>query len=472
MRHAMKQIWLLYGPDAFISDVQDFMLSRPVGLQIKDSWGASSTDRIIDFALNSNEDKGILLCHCASALLLNPSLTLMRLASHKQFAEAVENARRAQSSDSSLLQHFDAVLEHAKHKQQKNFTASPAILSNQTPKVCLFGRHSNRTPLSYEPIQRIIGSRLKFVENPSHADVIVSGFNIDFRDGIDELIPLLKGAHKPKLAVISEEPLWDVTWSGPFRGKDGKITAKEMEIEYTFLGHETSDIFDFEKIPYFLLTSNSYLVRYANMLSRFVKISAKEMCERWSKSSISAAFFMEKRKGDAYSKSFNDRGIKALSAYRTSVAEHMQPAKGVVCVGRGWSSDVRRQTLPDWHLDKLAYLDGRTRILSAFENVHQRNYITEKIFDAFAVGSVPVYWADPQHRIFDMILGESFINTYKLDPADAALKLGSFITDMNFADQWRESALKLGSLFSCVDAIHAERERVANSSIREIIKII
>ena len=472
MRHAMRQLWLLYGPQTFVTDVQEFMLSQA---QYGDSPSNTnsferSVEHLINVALSSKSAES-LLRHCASSLLLEPARFLHRLETDIQLSKALENARIVQSKDSALLRHFNAVLGNAKRKSKTLSPISPVIIRNIVPKVCLFGRHGNRTPLSYQPIQRLIGSGLEFVENPNQADVLISGFNIDFKDNIDTLLPLLNGKNKPKLAVISEEPLWDITWSGPFRGKGGQITAKGMDIEYTFLGHETSDIFDFDRIPYFVLTSDSYSVRYASMIARFSKLSPQEMCNRWLKASIPAAFFMEKRKGDAYSKRFADRDVEALSAYRTSVAEYSK-SKGVICVGRGWSDDARRQSLPDWHLDKLAHLDGRTRMLSAFENVHQKNYITEKFFDAFAVGAVPVYWASPGHRISDLVSNSSFLNTYQLNPEDSAKKMLNFMPDENFAEAWLHSAARLVDLFNDVSLINSERRRIAKSTLQSVINLI
>lgn len=471
MRHAMRQLWLLYGPQSFVTDVQEFILSHTdgIGSRLTKSVSGYSTGTLIEEALNLNLGAE-LLRHCASALLLDPLELLERLEKDARLAMAIESARTAQSRDSALVQHFDAVLDHAKRKSQKSSPSAPAVVRNAAPKICLFGRHGNRTPLSYEPIRRVIGSRLEFVENPIQADLIVSGFNIDFRDNIDTLLPALKRTHKPKLAVISEEPLWDITWSGPFRGKTGQIFAKETEINYTFLGHETSDIFEFKRLPYFILTSNSYPVRYANMISRFAKLSPKEMCDRWAKASIPAAFFMEKRMGEAYSAVFPDRDVAALSAYRTNVAECTE-APGVVRIGKGWNDDSRRQNLPDWHLDKLARLDGQARIISAFENVHQRNYITEKIFDAFAAGAVPLYWASPKHRIFELISDQSFLNTYTLSPQESARKITSFTPDRAFAEAWLFSAARIVEIFSDVAGVQEERRRVAQSTLQSVIAI-
>lgn len=51
---------------------------------------------------------------------------------------------------------------------------------------------------------------------------------------------------------------------------------------------------------------------------------------------------------------------------------------------------------------------GRYTFAICFENMTLRGWITEKIFDCFAAGCVPVYWGDPQ--VADRIPRESFID--------------------------------------------------------------
>ena len=468
MRRAMRQLWLLYGPQSFVTDVQELMLSHAeVPLNNIDTHDKGEpTWSVIDAALNAKNGES-LLRHCASALLLDPVGALERIETDTRVMKGLDKARKDHPPGSDLLRHYDAVLTLARRKVQRSSPVAPSVIRNSVPKICLFGRHANRTPLSYEPIRRLIGRRLKFVESPMQADILISGFNIDLRDNIEALLPALRRPNKPKFAILSEEPLWDITWSGPFTGRDARISSKGSEIAYTFLGHETSDIYEFDRIPYFLLTSDSFAVRYANLIARFSHMTPKAMLERWQRAIVPAAFFLEKRRGEAYSRSFPERDVFGLSTYRTEVAENAESA-GVLRVGKGWRSDSRRQDLPDWHLDKLTQIDGRTLVLSAFENVHQRRYITEKVFDAFAVGAVPAYWAGPHHRIFEFVCKASMLNCHDLTPKEAANKITRFVPDAGFAEAWLDVAAKLAALFADATAIQAERHRVADALLRNI----
>lgn len=472
MRHAMRQLWLLYGPDSFVTDIQVFMLSHTeIPIQSSDVK-VMKVNKSIDFSvinrdLNAKDGK-LLLRNLASALLLNPGATLQRIESDYQLSEGLHKARAAETFESDLVNHYDAVAALARRKVNPINKSLVATAGSSVPRVCLYGRHSNRTPLSYEPIRRMIGSQISFVDSPFEADLVVTGFNKDISDNFDLLSSALGKSTKTKMVVLSEEPLWDITWSGDLTGREARVSGHGLEIPYTFLGHETSDIFEFDRIPYFVLTSDHFAVRYANLISRFSGLKPEEMLQRWRKAEVSAAFFMEKRASEAFSCDFPDRDVFGLSAYRTEVAENITKT-GVLRVGKGWGTDSRRQDLPDWHLDKLARIDGRTRVLSAFENVHQRLYITEKIFDAFAVGAIPAYWASPRHRVFELVPEASMLNCFGITPKEAANKIDSFEPDLEFADAWLDTAAKLASLFRNFSIVQTERQRIADATLQEIL---
>ena len=49
----------------------------------------------------------------------------------------------------------------------------------------------------------------------------------------------------------------------------------------------------------------------------------------------------------------------------------------------------------DWQAAKTAYL-RRFKFTIAFENSRRPGYVSEKLFDAFAADTVPIYWGDPE----------------------------------------------------------------------------
>ena len=477
MRHVCRQIWLVYGPEAFVSDIHEFMLSctgEPPGQNVPmekiEALETKNPDWNIIDSLRLSRDWHNLLLQCSSALLLYPNATLERIDNDSQFSQDLAEACKEQPKGSDLLRHFESIGKFTRRKTNATSFSQQKVSCNSAPKICLFGKHANRTPLSYEPIRQLIGQRLDFVESTAQADVIVSGFAIDFRDNIEALSPALDGPRKTKLAIVSEEPLWDITWSPPFTGKVAQIAVKDANLSYAFYSHETSSLFEFEKIPYFVLTDNAYSMRYANSMSRFACMKPKDMLVHWERAPISAAFFLEKRSDKKYSVSFPERDVAGLSAYRTEVAESIK-MPGVLVAGNGWCTEVRRQALPDWHLDKLARTDRRTMVLSCFENVHQNLYITEKIFDAFSVGAIPVYYAGSKHRVFEFVPAEAMLNCYGLSPQQASCKIENFKPDFEFAEAWLDTASKLSTLFGDIQAIQAERRRVAEAAVQAMLEL-
>lgn len=459
MRQAMRQLWLLYGPQSFVTDVQEFMQSCT---GMTSSTSALSLDGLAEAAQRG--DGAALLRRTSACLLLDPVGTLAFIDGNDRTGQALQRAKSNKSINTSLRTHYTAVLAHARNATPP---ASPMVQRGAVPALCFLGRHAHRTPLSYQPIRRLLSDAWHEVADPSKADVIITGFNIDLRENADTLAPLMQRLRPPRLLVLSEEPLWDITWSGPFTGRHAQVKLKSVSADYVFAGHETSDAFAFERIPYFVLTSDSYAARYANLMGRFADVTADQMLTRWREAAVPAAYYMEKREGEAYAKAFLDRDVVGLSGYRTEVAKYCM-APGTVRVGKGWSSEARRQDLPDWHMDKLARLDGRTRLLSAFENVHQRHYISEKIFDAFAVGALPAYWASPDHRVHELVEPGAMVNCHELSAQDAAARIAAFEPDIEVAKAWLSTCVRLAGLFGDLGALAAERRRVAQAALAEV----
>lgn len=461
-RHALRQLWLLYGPKNFVADVHEHLL----GMASARGWCPGKTQSNIAL---TEEDHRYALLKYASGLLTEPTKTLEGLAVDPGCGAKVASAREALDAGSELVTHFDAVLAHAERKTR---VKAPAMNRGARPRVCLFGQHSNRTPISYPSIRRMIEARIEFVDNPEDADCVITGFNVDLKQNAQRLLRLQDNRRTTCIAVLSEEPLWDVTWSGGGAGREGRLCVEEGSIAYTFIGHETSDIYEFERIPYFVLTSDKYSARYAALMKRFERKTGNAMIRHWDDAPVTAAFFAEYRRGEAYSGEFRERDIARLSAFRTELAEAM-PSAGVLRVGKGWGTEVPRQKLPDWHLDKLAQLDRRTKLVSGVENVHQKNYITEKIFDSFAVGGIPIYWGRPgTHRVFDLVPAEAMINVQGLEVATAARKIAEFVPDSAFAEAWVHTCRELCSLFEDVATVEAERRRVAEQVLGEILTVV
>lgn len=324
-------------------------------------------------------------------------------------------------------------------------------------RIYLMGRHAHRTPFNYAPYKRLFQTRFDYVSDSKDADVILFAYVLNIDENAEELSKLLAKKPDLKLVVISEEPLWDTTNSGDFRKRHNIRRIGEYTFKYSVINHHTSQVYKFDQLPYFLTTDDEYYLRYAHEFAINGKLSARAYSDVWSKPSIRYAFFAENRDlAKKYSISYPDIETFGLSVYRTDIAKSM-PSTLTMRVGQGWGTSVTRQQLPDWHLDKILTLQGKTFIISAIENTNQPDYISEKIFDAFACRGVPLYWGSASHRIHSLIPSDSFINLFGLSSEQAVEKLTKFKHDAKLLDSFRGAQVALSERFRRYDDFLDER---------------
>jgi len=326
-------------------------------------------------------------------------------------------------------------------------------------KVFLFGAHSKRIPLSYPAYRKLAVSEIHFVDDIERADCVLVGFVKDIRDCHEKIFDVKKRNPAIRVVVLSEEPLWDTLWSGDYSQPKGFSRLDGTVCEYEFLNHFTTDIYRFEKFPYFVTTNDDYFVRYATLFHRNSCFGADDILEVWKGAPIRQAYFAEKRAGEKYDMLDSALDVVGLCGFRSVITEGAGE-EGVLRVGQGWGNTVRRQMLPDWHLDKLSALDRKAYIVCGIENTHQRYYITEKIFDAYAVLGVPIYYASPQHAVHRLVPEESYINLYGLTADEAIRKVRNFRPDRQFVDAYREAQVRLRTLFSSPVGFWEERRKV------------
>ena len=383
---------------------------------------------------------------------------------------------------------------------------APMTSAGTVPAVCLSGRHAHRTPLAYAPFRRVLGDRLTFVTDPVRADLVMTGYNVDLPAIVRDLAGL-PSARRPQLLVVSEEPLWDSLWSGGFASRDRTLRVDGEDWPYTFLNHHTSAMFDFRHLPSFLLTRDDFAVRHALWIDRYATLTPAALIEAWQAAPVPAAFVAERRTEADYGRTFPDEGIEGLSVYRSDIAR-LVDLPGTLRIGAGWpapadpdaSSDTssgtssgaapgyapdrvpdqtpdrgavrRRQDLPDWHLDKIARLDGRVRVLGSQENTHQRRYVSEKPLDAFAIGAMPLCHAGPGHRLHDLIGEGAMLNSHGLTAAGAAALVEGFVPTPDIAEAWLGTARALVRRCADTAAIEAERARMIDTLLAEIAPLV
>lgn len=178
------------------------------------------------------------------------------------------------------------------------------------------------------------------------------------------------------------------------------------------------------------------------------------------------AFYAEFQDDSQFDAYFPEYDVWGLCRFRTLVAQRMTGDR-IVRIGKRWGDTPARQLLPDWHLDKLAALDSRSFIVSGIENTHHWNYVSEKLFDAFAVMAIPLYYAAPFHSVYRFASSESFINLYGLAVEQAVSKILLFKPDNIFLDVYRETQHKLYEIFSEPRNLVDERHRVVSEVLYE-----
>ena len=297
-------------------------------------------------------------------------------------------------------------------------------------KVFKTGRHSHRTPLSYPALWPLFEGKIELVDRPSLADIYVFAHVLDIQDAPFEVIEDWRARKRP-VVLLSEEPFWDTIWGG--RPLDPVIYVETDwgPLPVHQLNHCTSDIYKFQHIPYYLLTNHRFANAYRHRFARNAARTVRDWQEDFARRPVDVAFMFERRAERHHWVEWPEADLTGLCSWRTDLAEAC--TTGVVeRLGQSWQGGQSRFELTtDWHMDKLTRLDGRTRLMGAFENTHHPDYITEKFFDAFACGAVPIYWASPGHRIHKLGLPEgSWVNLWGMTPEEGAARIASAKIDV------------------------------------------
>lgn len=95
---------------------------------------------------------------------------------------------------------------------------------------------------------------------------------------------------------------------------------------------------------------------------------------------------------------------------RKAFCIRLQEYKKVDCPGavlNNMTDTIAERNHTNWWFDKLRFI-GQYKFTVAFENSMLPGYTTEKLFDCFKAGSVPIYWGNPE--IIRDVDPEAFIN--------------------------------------------------------------
>lgn len=342
-------------------------------------------------------------------------------------------------------------------------------------RVHLSGPHSTRSPLSYSALAPLFAPHIQMLSNPDGADLLVFSHSLDIKAMPAPVYNHWRATGCP-IVLLSEEPFWDTIWAKKPLQNTRKLSTKFGSVPVTQLNHHTSEIFDFDQIPYFLLTNLRFASAYAYRFRRNASKRASDWKSEFENYPVDISFMAVRRDEKHHNVRHKAGDIIGLCAWRTELA--LACETGVVerlgqSWDREWDNGRNRFDLRDWHLDKLTKQDQRSRLFSALENTHQPDYLSEKLFDAYALGSRPFYFASPGHRVHDFDLPtRSWINLFDLPVAEAARQLNSLHFDAAFFDAYVEAQNQLEQLFTNVELFVAERERLKTAVVGALTAVL
>ena len=331
------------------------------------------------------------------------------------------------------------------------------------------GHHAHRTPLSYPELAPLFDQYITFVDRPDQADMYIFAHILDVQNASKNLV-LDWRARRVPVVILSEEPFWDTIW-----GKDPLSPLIYSETAFgplpvVQINHQTSDLFHFDHIPYYLLTNPRFKDMYVDRFTRNAARSVTQWQDHFAQAQHDTVFMFERRPEAYHAVSWPTGDVIGLCSWRTQMAE-AATWDGVRRLGHSWNDKKTpsRFELTDWYSDKMAQLDGQARKNGAIENTHQPHYITEKLFDAFANGAWPLYYASPQHRIHDLGLpAQSWINLFGLSATEAAAHVQSISFDNNRLDIFHAAQTQLRNMM-CDDNLWKEDRARLKRKLPEVL---
>lgn len=302
--------------------------------------------------------------------------------------------------------------------------------------VLLFGDHWNRQPLAYAPIRDRLAGRIALTELPEEADIALFSHVSDLTRHGAALAAMV--ARRPSLrpVLLSQDPVWDTAEGADPFVKYRSWKAGDLSFGYAVLNHFTSTIFDTEALPYPLLCDPRFVAQYRPMFARNAGLSAQDWRLHWRVAAWDAVFPADPTVPPAREAAFEDAEVWGLAALAAKIARHCK-GPNILRPPRGSDDDLTRSTPGDWHAETLAELDMKCRWFCALETVHQRNHVSERILDGYAIGAVPLYIGTKGHAVGELLGRDSWQNLAprlprkdapKTQPFDARTQPGEKIT--------------------------------------------
>ena len=165
-------------------------------------------------------------------------------------------------------------------------------------------------------------------------------------------------------------------------------------------------MFSYKKIPHFLTTSDVY---FKNYLTYVNKAKITDISKIWTKKKYDVSGIYVRRHAETKNEFHVGDNInnKCLHFFKNKLADDLKNNNNDLdCDFFGENNstyegltDITIRDSLDFHAAKLEWSFFNTKFLFAFENTMTESYVTEKIFDAVASLSIPIYCLPPTEDI-------------------------------------------------------------------------
>jgi len=334
-------------------------------------------------------------------------------------------------------------------------------------KVFLFGERSKRTPTAYQSYQNLLSDSFVFDCKLDDSDIVVLGHIKDIYDVDRATAAILQSKN---LILLSEEPLWDVQSGGFFLDQYYEVKLHDYDIRVEIHNHANSDLFEYINYPYFLTTDNRYFFHYARMFLDSSNLSLRSI---WDNAEYQYLYIGEKRPSNQVHLTFREtlksgHQVYGLSHLRDSIPTNL-PQDRCLLIGKGWipAEQIERQSLFDWHLEKLFLNKGKSLFISALENTLCPNYVSEKLFDAYAMLGIPVYY-NQSGLVKNSLLSHTMFDISNQELTATISHILDFKPDQIFIEKYIQTRHHLSRMFSNYADYLDERMRFS-SKIRNIL---
>lgn len=410
LQDGVARLRLLYGVHGFVPDLAQMM-------QAMGSAPASLED---PSDLTERDATGLLLAQTTEQLLGR--------------SVAVPGARVTQAR--ALLTAEHPVVQHHDRITAQGVGSVPSIGRGAGPALYLAGTHG--TPFHHNAMRRMAADQVAFVARPEQADLVVSA---DL-EGLSEA-----GDTQAIRLVVSEMAVPQGA-----DASDGNVV---------WLGHETSEIFRFDRLPYALICDDHSLPRLAGLLSASRDQTPEALCASWAVAPARAGLWwsMEAAGGEPPRRSVTSMG--SLHGLAQAIAAVQTPGLLSVRVPSGAGDHISQ-------LDRLSRLDGQAPVFAAFEATSHPGHVGLAAIEAIAMGGMAASVLAPGHRLYEVIPEAALIDISGLSPADMADRMLTAPVGLEQAAAVCKARADLRTRLARPRDVLTERQRVVAAVLREV----